>query len=328
MKLAVVGLGSVGKRHAGNLHECGVQLVGMEPRTDRREEASAALPFESLHATLEETLAVPELDGVIVASPPRFHVEQCIAALELGLPVLLEKPVSPRLDDALRLQEAARTSKAPLLLGYTWRWWPSLRRTKALLHESAIGTLRYVKFFMSAHLADWHPWEPYQDFFMASKELGGGALLDESHWIDVMLWFFGMPATLCADIGTISSLEIETDDNVDMLARYQGGLRAYVHLDLYGRPHEKSIQFIGEAGTLLWEPNRVRIGRTMDPDWQEETFTDERNSMFVAVAREFLQVVRGEAKPGCTLEDGLRVLKIVEAARASSSAGSAMELKE
>jgi predicted dehydrogenase len=41
---------------------------------------------------------------------------------------------------------------------------------------------------MSAHLADWHPWERYQDFFMAQAALGGGALLDESHFLDLMLW--------------------------------------------------------------------------------------------------------------------------------------------
>ena len=57
---------------------------------------------------------------------------------------------------------------------------------------NAVGGLRHARFVMSAHLADWHPWERYQDFFMASRDQGGGALLDESHFIDLMLWFFGV----------------------------------------------------------------------------------------------------------------------------------------
>ena len=73
-----------------------------------------------------------------------------------------------------------------------------------------------VTFTMSAHLADWHPWERYQDFFMSNAAMGGGALLDESHWLDLMLWFFGMPDRLFAKIEKLSDLEIETDDNVDM----------------------------------------------------------------------------------------------------------------
>ena len=73
---------------------------------------------------------------------------------------------------------------------------------------------------MSAHLADWHPWEQYQDFFMAKKNLGGGALLDESHWIDLMVWFFGLPQSIIGKVEKISDLDIETDDNVDFLSLY------------------------------------------------------------------------------------------------------------
>jgi predicted dehydrogenase len=102
----------------------------------------------------------------------------------------------------------------PLLLGYTWRWWPSLLKVKDLVAQQAVGQLRHVKFTMAAHLADWHPWERYQDFFMASEALGGGALLDESHWLDLMLWFFGMPQKLFAKVEKISDLEIETDDQL------------------------------------------------------------------------------------------------------------------
>ena len=42
-------------------------------------------------------------------------------------------------------------------MGYTWRWWPPLRKVRELLSEGAIGTIRHVQFHMSAHLADWHP---------------------------------------------------------------------------------------------------------------------------------------------------------------------------
>ena len=199
---------------------------------------------------------------------------QSIAALEAGLPVLLEKPVAPDLAGARRLAAAVDGASAPLLMGYTWRWWPPLRKVRALLGEGAIGTIRHVQFHMSAHLADWHPWERYQDFFMARREMGGGALLDESHWIDLMLWLFGMPASVSGRIEKISDLEIDSDDNVDLLFAYDGGPRVSMHLDLYGRPHEKFIRFVGSEGTLFWsaDPNQIRIGRGWQQDWETETF--------------------------------------------------------
>jgi predicted dehydrogenase len=300
----------------------------MDPRQDRLDEISSeGINLNSVFLSLEDAFAsADDFDAVVVASPPSFHIEQSISALTQGKPVLLEKPVSPDLASALELQKSVKATGVPLLLGYTWRWWPPLAKVKDLLVQQAVGQLRYVKFTMAAHLADWHPWEPYQEFFMSSKSLGGGALLDESHWVDLMLWFFGMPKKIFAKVEKISDLEIETDDNVDMLVYYENDMRVALHLDLYARPHEKTIQFVGERGTLIWEPNVVKMGKNMDPDWEIDEFSYDRNDMFVEVVREFLDVLSGDAKPTCDIEDGVKVLTVLEAARKSSAEERVIEL--
>lgn len=326
--ILIFGAGSVGKRHARNLAALGCRISCMDVREDRCREL--AQEVRAAHFNNEsEALAASTYDGVVIGSPPHVHVRQSIAALEGGLPVLLEKPVAPDLAGARRLAAAVETASAPLLMGYTWRWWPPLRKVRALLGEGAIGTVRHVQFHMSAHLADWHPWERYQDFFMARRELGGGALLDESHWIDLMLWLFGMPASVSGRIEKISDLEIDSDDNVDLLFAYDGGPRVSMHLDLYGRPHEKFIRFVGSEGTLFWsaDPNQIRIGRDWRQDWETVTYDCERNDMFVATAKEFLDVVAGEPPRTCAIADGVRVLEIVEAARRASSEGRVVALE-
>jgi predicted dehydrogenase len=304
--IVIVGTGSVGKRHARNLSDLGCTVSCVDPRKDRLDEiAGEGVTLKSVFTSLEEAFAAEDtFDAVVVASPPIFHVDQSISALRRGKPVLLEKPVSPDLSSGLKLQSAVHDTKVPLLLGYTWRWWPPLLKVKDLVARQAVGQLRHVKFTMSAHLADWHPWERYQDFFMASEALGGGALLDESHWLDLMLWFFGVPEKLFAKIEKISDLEIETDDNVDMLV----------------------IQFVGENGTLIWEPNRIKLGKGMDPDWEIEEFDYDRNDMFVEVAKEFLHVLSGGSVTTCTIDDGARVLNLIEAARMSSSNEKVIEI--
>jgi predicted dehydrogenase len=319
--ILILGTGSVGKRHARNLKALGCTISCMDPRPDRMDEIRAeGVELRSTFASVDEALSgAVSFDGVVVGSPPSFHVDQAVAALQKGLPVLLEKPVSPNLADCRRLHQVVGTAAAPLLLGYTWRWWPPLARVKELMAAKAVGNLLSVTFTMSAHLADWHPWERYQDFFMSSAALGGGALLDESHWLDLMLWFFGMPDRLFAKIEKVSDLEIETDDNVDMLIIYEAShLRISMHLDLYGRPHEKSIQFTGTGGSLIWEPNQIKIGREMDPKWEIQTFNHDRNEMFVHLAEEFLKVLAGDTEPSCKIDDGLKVLEVIEAARMSS----------
>ena len=163
---------------------------------------------------------------------------------------------------------------------------------------------------------------------MASNALGGGALLDESHWIDLMLWFFGMPDRLFARVEKVSSLEIDTDDNVDMIVQYPGGLRVSMHLDLFGRPHEKFIRFVGEQGTILWsmDPNRIAIGKEWSQTWETIDYQCERNDMFMAVDREFMRVVDGGPVRTCTIEDGVEALSIVEAARRSHASNRFVEV--
>lgn len=322
--ILILGSGSVGRRHARNLHALGCQVSCMDPRRDRLEQAGNEVPIKHQFASLEAALAhAGEFTGVAVCSPPKFHVEQGRAAVELGLPVLLEKPAS--VDAASCRQLQARLQEGgKLLLGYTYRWWEPVRRLKALIDAGAVGPLRHARFVMSAHLADWHPWERYQDFFMASRELGGGALLDESHFIDLMLWFFGAPERIFARIEKISDLEIETDDAADVFATYANRFRVTMHLDLFGRPHEKQIVVIGEQGTLqcLFSPDEVRIGRTPEPQWETERFTVERNDMFLGVAREFLDIIDGRRVDlTCTLADGLRALEVIEACRKSHKTG-------
>jgi predicted dehydrogenase len=319
--ILIIGSGSVGKRHARNLAALGCRISCVDPRVDRLTELAAETPVVASYASADAALGrQADLSGVVIASPTAFHPSDLAAAVRAGHPVLLEKPVARTAVEARAMRLAAEQGKIPVLLGYTWRWWPPLARVRQLLREQAIGRVLHVQFHMSAHLADWHPWEPYQTFFMASAAQGGGALLDESHWIDLMVWLFGMPQRISARVEKISGLEIETDDNVDVLAVYADGMRVTLHLDLYGRPHEKSIRFVGEAGTLLWsaEPNRIAIGNEAGQLWREECFSCERNDMFVAVVREYLDMMAGAAQPTCTLGDGLRVMELIGAVRLSS----------
>jgi predicted dehydrogenase len=328
--LLIVGAGSVGKRHARNFRQLGCHISLMDPRQDRLDEALSEGPALGTHRDLTHALEqAPMPSGIVICSPPKYHVEAAEAAFARGLPVFLEKPVSPGLAEAEELRASQRRSRVPLLLGYTYRWWPALGQLRNRLTAGEIGDVLHVNCVMSAHLEDWHPWERYQDFFMASRDLGGGALLDESHFLDLVLWFFGTPEEVSGRVEHISALQIDSDDNVDALLVYKRGLRASVHLDLYGRPHEKYMTFTGTHGTLQWsfDPNRIRLARTAGQEWTDTSFSGDRNDMFLAAAAEFLQVLAGR-EPSCTLDDGCRVLEVIEALRQSSDTGRSIRLAQ
>ncbi len=77
---------------------------------------------------------------------------------------------------------------------------------------------------------------------MSSSELGGGALLDESHWLDQMIWLFGMPDRVFGTVAKISDLEITSDDSVDLLCFYRNGMNVSIHMVMV---EDDSSSFLG-----------------------------------------------------------------------------------
>jgi len=325
-QILIAGAGSAGQRHGQNLGTMGCVASYYDPRADRVEEAAAGNSMVGRFTDFEKAVADRQWDGVVIASPPNFHVDQILRFLETqSCPILSEKPLSIDAASAARLTEHSQR----ILLGYTYRWWPPLSAYREQLQEGIIGPVRNMRFVMSAHLADWHPWEPYQDFFMAQKGLGGGALLDESHFIDLMLWFLGSPDSVYASVDKISDLDIDSDDNVEILVSYDSGVRVNLHLDLIGRPHERSITAVGEKGSLVYsyEDNVILHGTRGEKDWDRQPFEGERNDMFMGVARDYVDMIDGRlAEKRCTVEDGVAALRIVDACRLSSAEGRRIKL--
>ncbi|HYK41206.1 MAG TPA: Gfo/Idh/MocA family oxidoreductase, partial [Thermoanaerobaculia bacterium] len=243
----IVGAGSAGKRHARNVRTLGARVSLVDSRPDRLDEARTEGDTVSVFGDLETALANSRFDGFVIATPPSLHVSQILRITREERPwILCEKPLGLTASEAQALQHL----NDRILLGYTYRWWPPIQRFRERLLNGDIGRIRGLRFVMSAHLADWHPWESYQGFFMADRTLGGGALLDESHFIDLMLWMCPSPQKVYAQVEKVSDLDINADDNVEAIISYSDGLRVNMHLDLIGRPHRRTITALGEGGSL------------------------------------------------------------------------------
>ena len=310
MNVLIVGAGSVGKRHMKNAASLGHSVSVVDPRADRLDECDIAVDrFGSLDDALQK-----EWNGVVICSPPNFHIDQLLACQSLGIPLLVEKPLSNSLKAALDAWPMEN-----VLLGYTYRWWEPILYFKEILFSKSMGNILNVRCCMAAHLADWHPWEHYTDFFMSHKHMGGGALLDESHILDLILWLFGRPNYVSATVTKLSSLRITTDDNVEICMEYENWtspkMFITVHLDLFSRPHKKEIIAIGENGTAEWLYDSVTL--SSDPRKNREFKTD-RNEMFMGVMNDYIQLLEGQCDIKCSYEDGCNVLKLISEIQQSS----------
>jgi len=330
--ILVIGAGSIGKRHARNFSSLGCTISILDTREDRKEEArnleNEGVDIASVSTDIEVVLKRFNFDGILICTPPHIHAQQIIDICKTtNIPIFSEKPLTTTLEDALKVQEAVERGSNPFMLGYCWRAAEAIKKLGVLIKEGKIGKPLHANFTMAAYLPDWHPWEDYRDFFVSKRSWGGGALY-ENHWLDLMLWWWGMPNELVAICDKISGLDLEegTDDNVDVIFSYDSGLRCTLHLDLYSRPHNKSIEIVGEKGTLSWDfrLNCIRYRINEDPAKFEKLWDfshTKRNDMFLAEAQGFLCMIDGKTEPTCGLEDGINVLKVIEWIRASAEMG-------
>jgi predicted dehydrogenase len=329
MRLLVVGGGSIGKRHLANFKQLGVSdLAVVDLRADRRQEVADKLGVSRSYADVDSALR-EGVDAVVVGTPTAYHTSIALRAIEHGAHVLIEKPISDREDGLDRLIDAARRGDRVLLVGYTYRFWPPLLKLHEILESRVLGRVYFSDVTFSEYLPDWHPWEDYRAWFMSKKDQGGGAMLDESHAVDMARWLFGEIEEVFCSTGNISHLEMTADDYAHFLVGYASGAKGTIHMDLFGRRHRRSIEITAEKGNISWDffQNRLEVRQVDRPDVESLTFTCDRNDMFLAEARHFLNCIGGSERPVVTGEDAVATLRVLLAGIRSSQTGQRVAIR-
>lgn len=334
-KFLIAGLGSIGRRHFRNLIALGERdLVFLRTR-------KATLPEDELagysaETDLTEAIRKHKPDAVIVANPTAMHLDVAIPAAEAGCHILLEKPVSHSLQRLDVLQKTAERTGSKILIGFQFRYHPTLNQARELMQSDVLGRILTVHAHWGEYLPQWHPWEDYRQSYAARAELGGGVIVTLTHPLDYLRYLLGEIDSLWSFNGHISPLEVNVEDVAEIGLKFASGAVGGVHVNYFQRPPVHRLEIVGTEGTLRWDnADGILHHYTMSASFGSfsdhpsapvlETFSPpegfERNQLFLAQTRHFLEVVRGESEPVCTLEDGVMALRLALAAYESQKIG-------
>lgn len=312
MKFLIAGLGSIGRRHLKNLTALGEKdiILYRNKLSTLPDEELSGLPVET---NIEEALA-HRPDAVIISNPTSLHFDVAIPAAKAGCHIFLEKPISNSLDRTGELKSALEQGKGQLLVGYQYRFHPTLKLAARLLSQGAIGKPVSIRSHWGEYLPDWHPWEDFRKGYAARSDLGGGVVLTLCHPFDYLSWLFGKPELLWAHTDTIGDLGISVEDVADICLMFPNGALGTVHLNYIQRPPSHTLEVIGTTGTIRWNNSDGVLSKSCHGIQKWECFNlpvgFERNQMFLEQMRHFITVVRCETHPICTLDDGINALKI------------------
>ena len=168
------------------------------------------VPEERCFASDLELLAQPRLaDVMIVATQDRQHVAAALLALDKGYHVLLEKPISPSLEECRALQKKARETNRAVVVCHVLRYTRFYSTLKDLLDRGAVGKVETID--AVEHVAYWHQAHSFvRGNWRDSSETSPMILQKSCHDMDILRWLAGEP---CLRVQSFGSLDYFTADN-------------------------------------------------------------------------------------------------------------------
>ncbi|MEU7498909.1 Gfo/Idh/MocA family oxidoreductase [Streptomyces griseofuscus] len=275
LRVGLVGYGLAGSVFHAPLITATEDLVldtVVTSNPERQQQARDAFPDVTLAATPEELFArAGELDLLVIASPNKTHVPLATAALEAGLPVVVDKPVAGTAAEARALAALAEDRGLLLSVFQNRRWDNDFLTLRALLEDGALGDVRRFE----SRFERWRPrpkggWRESGD----PAEIGGLLYDLGSHVVDQALVLFGPAAEVYAE-ADVRRPGAEADDDTFIALTHASGVRSHLYVSATTPQLGPRFRVLGsEAGYVKYglDPQEaaLREGLHPGPRWGAE----------------------------------------------------------
>lgn len=329
-KVGVVGVSNIGTTHLVALRgEEDVEIAGIADLNSEilgaRAEEFATRGFGD-HLELIEN-AKP--DYIVVCTPHYGHAQIAIDAMERGVHVLCEKPLTVYAARAAECVDVARKTGMMLGVNFLQRLMPVHRKLFELVRSGFLGTAMRVtmvrtNWFRTMAYYRWSAWRA------TWKGEGGGVLVNQSpHDLDFLCWVLGRPSEVFCEMNT-SGHDIEVEDDICALLKWPDGTTGTVQVTTNEAPGRGFVEIAGTRGTLATEGNLLRTVKlsqdsrrfsetaTAELGWSEDAEVaeyelPEAEDSFRAANRNFIGAIRDGTSLVCNGEEGLMEVELANA---------------
>jgi predicted dehydrogenase len=356
IRIGIIGTGFARKVQIPAFQSCeAAEVVSIASGSLANAKATAE-EFGIAHFTDDwrETISRSDVDLVCITTPPKFHHEMTLLAIEKGKDILCEKPMAMNAGEARAMTDAAKKAGVLALIDHELRFQPGRLRAYSMIREGAIGKVRHAKYhFQAPHRGDPNlPWNWWSD-----EEQGGGALgAIVSHVIDSFHWFLGtsIRSVFCQlqthikkrPTSTGEMRHVSSDDESLLVLRFANGdltddATGLVSVSMSEYPKYKNrIELYGTDGSIAIDARgEVFFAKAAETEWSEvgvdfgEPIAGVPDTGFSSGFTEFapriVEAIREgktEIEHAATFEDGLAVQLVLDAARESNASGCTVSL--
>jgi predicted dehydrogenase len=345
VRIGIIGMGNIGKFHADYL------LAGKVNRA--RLAAVCSTSPQKLAGFREKGVAVwgdaaqliqsGELDAVIIATPHYQHTTLGIAAIEAGVHLMVEKPISAHKADALRLIAAAKAHpKVRFAAMFQMRAEPRYAQIRKLIQEGDLGEILRINWINT----DWFRSEAYYTsggWRATWKGEGGGVLINQClHNLDTLQWLCGMPSRVRGFCQLGRFHEIEVEDNVTVYLEWPNGATGVFISSTGELPGTNRFEICGTRGRVVLENDTLALTRNAvaSDEWNKTSkvgFARPEVTVIplpitnaaaphAALVQSFVDAILDGAPLSCPGEEGLGSIELANVMLYSSLVGEAITL--
>lgn len=344
VRIGIIGVGGIGCVHAGFFEKDKVsrgELVAVcdiDPKKLERERFKNLKQF----ADSKDLIRSGEVDAVIIGTPHYAHTTIGIDALEQGLHVLVEKPISVHKADAERLIAAHKDKSQVFAAMFNERTVPHYKQVKKLVASGELGEIQRINWIIT----NWFRTETYYSsggWRATWKGEGGGVLLNQCpHNLDMYQWLFGMPTKVRAFCALGKYHNIEVEDEVTAYMEHPNGATGVFISSTGEAPGTNRLEIAGDRGKVVVEGGKVRFVRNdvsarefcrtselrfgLPGIWDIDIPVDGTAGQHCEVIQKFVDAIIDGTPLIANAEEGLRSVELANAMLYSSFTGQTIDL--
>ncbi len=320
--VAVVGVGEMGKRHAENIRRLVPEarlLAVADAAVDRARQVANELEVQHAFGSLEDILALKEVECIVIATPDKFHAGAIRTAAGAGKHILCEKPLALNLGDAQSALQAVEKAGVQLQIGFMRRYDAAYAAAMGRIEAGEIGEPVIFKSIGRDKTAP--PISAYQ------SRVNGMLLFNNTiHDFDLARWLMQDDVVQVQTFSTVT-IRPEVAQYGDIVAsvvnlKYRrgaiGNVESFVQ-STYG--YDVRTEVVGSAGTILVGSLRQMPATFLSANGSTQTIADHFLTRFenayVAEIKDFVKNMLHDQAPRVSGRDGLRALEIAVAAEKS-----------
>lgn len=243
MKILIVGLGSIARKHIKALSSMNVKAEIHALRNSKN-----ASEVSGVKNIFSEREIEANYDFAIISNPTGLHYHSINLLIHKKIPLFIEKPPLATLKGSEELNDRLIASRIKTYVACNLRFHPCIKFLRRIIAER--GTkVNEVNVYCGSFLPDWRPEINFKENYSANKEQGGGVHLDLFHELDYVHWIFGTPLKVKSHKTNKSFLNIDAIDYANYILCYQN-FSVSVILNYYRRTPKREIEVLFDNSTI------------------------------------------------------------------------------